>query len=169
MLIKIIVEIVALWLIFLLYMWILVGGKKGKMGGIQFYPKQVQQRAVECGLTTEEKIKKQYMFSSVLLLLMDIVVPFIMIYFINGGRSYWEFVWQWCVLFMGQELCDWLLVDVYWVACTDWWLIPEATDLEHLWHDPKIKFKGKIKLYVISPIVALVFGGICFGISLLIP
>jgi len=169
MLIKMIVEIAILWLIFLFYMWILVGRGKGKIGGIQFYPKQVQQRAVECGFTTEEDIKKQYILSTVLLFLMDIIVPFVMIYFINGGRSYPEFVWQWCILFMGQELCDWLLVDVYWVTCTDWWRIPEAKDLEYLWYDPKIKFKGKIKLYIISPIVALLFGGLCYCISLIIP
>lgn len=169
MLIKIIAEIVVLWLIFLLYMWILVGRGKGKMGGIQFYPKEVQKRAVECGLTTEEAIKNQSVFCMVLLLLIDIIVPFVMIYFVNGGRSYWDFAWQWCVLFMGQELCDWFLIDVYWVACTDWWLIPEAQDLEYLWHDPKVKLKGKIKLYIVSPLIALIFGGLCYCISLLMP
>lgn len=39
MLLKIIAEIAVLWLVFLLYMWALVGRGKGKMGGIQFYPK----------------------------------------------------------------------------------------------------------------------------------
>lgn len=43
------------------------------------------------------------------------------------------------VLFMGQELYDWFAVDVFWVASTDWWLIPEAQDLEYLWHVPKGK------------------------------
>jgi len=168
MLLKLIVEIIVLWVTFFFYMWILVGRGKGKLGGIQFYPKKVQERALECGLITKERIKKQSILSVVLLLLMDIILPFIMIYFINGGRTYWEFVWQWCVLFMGQELYDWLVVDVYWVACTNWWLIPKAQDLEYLWHDPKIKFMGKIKLYIISPIAALIFGGLCYFISLLI-
>lgn len=124
---------------------------------------------VECGLTTEKAIKNQSISCMVLLILIDTIVPFVMIYFINGGRTYWEFAWQWCVLFMGQELCDWLLVDVYWVACTDWWLIPEAQALEYLWHDPKLKFKNKIKVYIVSPVIALVFGGLSYCISLLMP
>ena len=168
MLLKMIVEILALWLIFFLYMWILVGRGKGKMGGIQFYPKEVQKRVIECGLTTEEAIKRQTRFSLVLLVLIDIIVPFVMIYFINGARTYWDCAWQWCVLFMGQELYDWFVVDVHWVAGTDWWLIPEAQDLEHLWHDPKLKFKNKIKAYVAAPIMALIVGGLYFAVSLLI-
>jgi len=168
MVVKILIEIIVLWLIFFLYMWLLVGRGKGKMGAIQFYPKLVQKRVVECGLTSEQNIKNKSICCGVLLLLIDIIVPFMMIYFINGGRSYWDFVWQWCVLFMGQELYDWLVVDVYWVACTDWWIIPEAHDLEYLWHDPKIKFKGKIKLYIITPVISLILGGICYGLSLLI-
>lgn len=169
MLPKIIAEIVILWLVFLLYMWILVGRGKGKMGGIQFYPKEVKKRTVECGLTTEKTIGNQSIFSMALLLLIDIIVPFIMIYFVNGGKTYWDFAWQWCVLFMGQELCDLFLVDAYWVACTDWWLIPEAQDLEYLWHDPKLKFKNKIRVYIASPVVALLYVGLGYCISLLMP
>lgn len=70
---------------------------------------------------------------------------------------------------MGQELCDWLIVDVYWVACTDWWRIPEAQDLEYLWHDPGLKFRNKIKVYIASPVIALIFGGLYDRISLLLP
>lgn len=168
MLIKMIVEILVLWLIFFLYMWILVGRGKGKMGGIQFYPKEVRKRVVECGLTTENNIKNQAVFSMTLLILIDIIVPFIMVYFVNGGRTYWDFVWQWCVLFMGQELYDWFAVDVYWVASTDWWLIPEAQDLEYLWHVPKVKLKNKIKAYIAAPVMALIAGGLYYCVSLLI-
>jgi len=170
MLLKIIVEILVLWLIFSLFMWLLVGRGRGVMGGIQYAPKQVQKRVVECGLTTEENIRNQTVCAGLLLVLIDIIVPFLMIYFINGGRSWWEFVWQWCVLIMGQELYDWLAVDLYWVCYTDWWLIPEAQDLNYLWRDPKIYLKKYIKMYIIViPVLALILGSLCYGISLLMP
>ena len=169
MLIKMIIEIIVLWLILSLFMWILVGRGRGPLGGIQYYPKHIQKRVVECGLMTEKDIRNQTICAAILLALIDIIVPFIMIYFINGGRSWWEFVWQWWVLFAGQTLYDWLAVDVYWCCYTDWWIIPEAKDLIDSYLSPKTMTKGKIKLYIISPVIALIFGGLCYGISLLLP
>jgi len=37
MLLKIMVEIIALWIIFFLFMWLLVGRGRGPLGGIQYY------------------------------------------------------------------------------------------------------------------------------------
>ncbi|MBP3460429.1 MAG: hypothetical protein J6K58_14595 [Lachnospiraceae bacterium] len=163
MILKIVIEIIILWLVFALYMEFLVR-KKGPIGGIQFYPKQVQERVVKLGLITKEKIKKQSVVSMVLLLAIDLVLPFIMIIYVNNARTYWDMVWQYYVLFMGQELYDWFVVDVWWVAISDWWLIPGTEDLNHLWHDPKIKFLGKIKLIFAAVIIAVLAGGIYWGI-----
>jgi len=172
MLVKMIVEIVIMWACFVLFMWILVGRGRGPVGGIQYAPEQVQKRVTECGLITQEHIRKQRICASVLLILMDIIVPFMMIYLINGGRSWWAFVWQWCVLIMGQELFDWFAVDIYWVCYTDWWNIPEARDLEYLWRDPKTMKKKCRKKYIMVymslPVLALIIGSLCYGISLLI-
>lgn len=57
MLIHICVEILILWCLFAVYMAILVGGK-GSIGGIQFYPKEVQERVLELGMITKEQLKK---------------------------------------------------------------------------------------------------------------
>jgi len=168
MLLKLIVEIVILWLIISLFMWILVGRGRGPLGGIQYYPKEIQKRVVECGLMTEENIRNQYICSGLLISMIDIVVPFVMIYFINGGRTWWEFWWQWCVLVAGQTLYDWLAIDVYWCCYTDWWRIPEAQDLIDSLCSPKTMTIGKIKLFIIMPILALIFGSLCYGFSLLI-
>jgi len=142
------------------------------MGGIQYAPKEVQNRVVECGRITEKDIRNQKICAAVLLLFMDTIVPFLMIYFVNGGRSWWEFVWQWCVLIMGQELYDWFVVDIYWVCYTDWWKIPEAEDLASLWRDPKVMkkkyLKKYIKIYIGLPVLALIFGSLCYGLSLIL-
>lgn len=167
MILKIAIEIIILWIVFALYMEFLVR-KKGPVGGIQFYPKQVQERVIELGMTTKEKIKKQAVISMVLLLIIDLVIPFIMIVCVNKADTYWKIVWQYYVLFMGQELYDWFAVDVWWVAISDWWLIPGTEDLNYLWHDPKIKFFGKIKLVFAAVIFALLVGGIYYGILALL-
>jgi len=168
MLLKLMIEILVLWVLFFVFMWILVGRGRGPLGGIQYYPEHIQHRVVECGLTTEENIRNQRICSAVLLILMDMIVFFIMIYFINGGRSWWEFVWQWWILIMGQELYDWFIVDVYWCCYTDWWAIPEAQDLIDEWAVPKNMHRKKIQLYLILPVFALIFGSLSYGFSLLI-
>jgi len=169
MLLKIILEIVVLCLILSLLLWILVGRGRGPLGGIQYYPEQIQKAVVECGLMTEKDVRNQYICSGLLIILIDIFVPFIMIYFINGGRFWWEFVWQWCILIMGQTLYDWLVIDVYWCCYTDFWIIPEVEDLTYKWRNPKYMTQKKMKLFLIIPVLALIFGSLCYGISLLIP
>lgn len=167
MAVKIILEVIVLWIWFAVFMGILVR-KRGPLGGIQYYPKEVKKRVVELGLITEEQIKKQAVSSSILLLISDILIPFFMIIFINGARTYWDCAWQYYVLFMGQELYDWFVVDVWWVAISAWWIIPGTEDLLPLWHDPIIKFKGKLKLPVISIPLAAIVGGLYFLIGMLL-
>jgi len=47
-------------------------------------------------------------------------------------------------------------------------MIPEANDLIDSYLSPKTMTIGKIKLYIISPVIALIIGSLCYGISLLI-
>jgi len=65
-------------------------------------------------------------------------------------------------------LYDWLVIDVYWCCYTDWWLIPEAQDLIHEYMDPKMMTKKKIGLFIFIPVLALIFGSLYYGVSLLI-
>ena len=88
-----------------------------------------------------------------------------MILFVNKAESYWDFVWQWYVLFVGQELFDWFVVDVFWVTMTSWWIIPGTEDLLSLWHNPKIKLIGKLKVFPAAVPVATIAGGLCYLIS----
>ena len=60
-------------------MAILVGGK-GPIGGIQFYPKEVQERVLELGMITKKQLKKQQFISVLLLVFLDVVILFLMIF-----------------------------------------------------------------------------------------
>lgn len=167
MAVKIIVEIMVLWVWFAVYMEILVR-KKGPVGGAYFYPKQVQQRIIELGLRTKEQIKKERNFAYILLAAGDLIIPFIMIVIVNGTRTFWDCVWQYYVLFYGMEFYDWFMVDTLWVAKSSWWVIPGTEDLLHLWHDPKLKSAKMLKLLVITIPVAVLVGGIYCLIGMLL-
>lgn len=155
---KIIIEILFLWLVFALFMRLLVR-KRGPIGGIHYYPVAVQERVVELGLISKGEIQIQSAISTILLIMIDLVFPYLMIVVVNEARSFWDCAWQYYVLFMGQELFDWIAVDVIWVGMSDWWIIPGTEDLNDTWHDPKKKFLGKLKLIPAAVPIAAVVGG----------
>ena len=74
-----------------------------------------------------------------------------------GRRS--KKVWQFYILFIGQELFDWLAVDTFWVTMSSWWIIPGTEDLLDTWHDPKLKAFKMPKLLIVTIPIALIFGG----------
>ena len=143
-------------------------GKKGPVGAAFFYPKEVQQRVVELGLITEAQLKKRRNFAYILLVAGDFLIPLIMIVYINGAASYWDCVWQFYILFIGQELFDWLAVDTFWVTMSSWWIIPRTEDLLDTWHDPKLKAFKMPKLLIATIPIALIFGGAYYLIGMLV-
>lgn len=167
MAVKIILEIIGLWIWFAIYMAILVIGK-GPLGAAFFYPKQVQQRFVELGLITEDQIKKRKNWGYILLLAGDLIIPFLLIFLINGAGSYWDYVWQYYVLFIGMEFFDWLVVDTFWVTMSSWWVIEGAEDLSYTWHDPKLKAFKMPKLLIVTVPAAALIGGIYYLIGMLL-
>ena len=164
---KFILEILILWICYALYMAILVH-KRGPIGGIFFYPKGMQERVIELGLIMPEELKRRRRFAYVLLLAWMILIPSVMIVFVNGARSCWDCCWQYYVLFLSAEFFDWLVIDKIWVALSNWWLIPGTEDLNDTWHSTKVKCWKMVKLIPFSVPVAAVVGGPCWLVGNLI-
>ena len=156
---QLLAEIPILWICYALYMAILVH-RRGPIGGIFFYPKVMQERVIELGLITAEGLKRRRNYACVLLLTWMILVPLVMIVFVNGARSFWDCFWQYYVLFLGAEFFDWLVIDTIWVALSDWWLIPGTEDLNDTWHSTKVKRWKLVKLIPLSVPVAAIVGGL---------
>lgn len=167
MVMKLLIEILLLWVWFALYMEIIVR-KRGPVGGIFFYPKVMQERVKELGLITEEELRRRKNFAYILLIVGDIIIPLVMIVFVNKASTYFECVWQYYILFLGMEFYDWLFVDQIWVAMSSWWMIPGTEDLLDTWHNTKIKAMKMPKLVVFSIPIAMIGGGICYLVTLLL-
>lgn len=167
MVMKLLIEILLLWVWFALYMEIIVR-KRGPVGGIFFYPKVMQERVKELGLITEEELRRRKNFAYILLIVGDIIIPLVMIVFVNKAGTYFECVWQYYILFLGMEFYDWLFVDQIWVAMSSWWTIPGTEDLLDTWHSTKIKAMKMPKLVVFSVPIAMIGGGICYLVTLLL-
>lgn len=167
MVLKIVVEIPILWAVYVLYMAILVH-KRGPIGGIFFYPKVMQERVIALGLITTEELKRRRTFAFVLLVAWMILIPLVMIVFVNGARTYWDCCWQYYTLFLGAEFFDWLVIDTVWVALSDWWLIPGTEDLDDTWHSTKVKRWKMVKLIPASVPAAAIVGGLYWLIGKLV-
>ena len=167
MTIKLIIEILIMWICYALYMMILVH-KKGPIGGIFFYPKVMQERTIELGLITSKELKKRKTFAFAIIRAWMLIIPGIMILGINGARSYFDCSWQFYVLFLGAEFYDWLFIDTIWVALSDWWLIPGTEDLNDTWHNVNVKKWKFVKLIPFSIPIAAFAGGIYWLVGMLL-
>lgn len=114
---------------FIILIACVVGISNGPVGLVSFYEKEVQERVVELGLTTEKKIKRNSMLFSVFGITMFFVFVILSVYGINSAKGFWEGFWQICFILMAEGLFDRLFIDRYWVGKTKAWVIHGTEDL----------------------------------------
>lgn len=114
---------------FLLLLVCVVGIGNGPVGAVYFFEQNVQDRVVELGLTTKEKIKRDYAIAGICLFVPIFVFIPAMVYFINGARGFGETFWQMTAILMIEGLFDRLFIDWYWVGKTKAWVIRGTEDL----------------------------------------
>ncbi len=147
----------------ILSFWLLlicvVGIANGPVGMVMYYEKDVQDRVIELGLTTREKIKKTSMIAGLALFVPQLTIIPAVVYFYNGVDGFWNGFFQLLVIYMIANLFDRLFVDEWWVGRTKAWLIPGTEDLR-----PYIPVKVKITKWVGTcigyPILAAILSGI---------
>lgn len=123
----IIIEGIAMCFILLIYFVISIANGPEKF--TVFYDKKVQDRAIELGYTTKEKIKKQKIITNIVLYLPCFVLVPLMVCYINGAKEFIEIFIQSALILNILGLFDGLFVDKYWVQNTKAWFIPGTEDL----------------------------------------
>ncbi len=117
----------------LLSFWLLlicvVGIANGPVGLVTFYEKDVQDRVIELGLTTKEKIKKNTLKAALALYIPQFIAVPAAVYLLNGAHGFWEGFIQMTVVYLIAVLFDRIFIDVYWVGHTKAWEIPGTEDL----------------------------------------
>jgi len=144
---------------FVLLIVCVVGIANGPVGLVLLYEEDVQQRVVELGLTTKEKIRRNFILCSLALFVPLFVLPPLMVYGINGVNGFWDGFWQMSIVLWIQGLFDRFFVDWYWVGKTRAWEIPGTEDLK-----PYIPVKTLIVKWfftvVGNPLIAAVIAGV---------
>ena len=114
---------------FLLLITCVVGIANGSVSLVSLYEKEVQDRVVEKGLITRERINRNANYFRLFGILPFFIFVLVSVYGINGARGFWDGFWQISVILLMEGLFDRLFIDWYWVGKTKAWIIPGTEDL----------------------------------------
>ena len=123
------------------------GIRKGAVGMVHLYSPAVQDRCVELGLTTHERIKRNALRFKAICLPGYIAYVLLCVYALNGARGFAAGFWQLLGILSVMNLIDRFLVDDFWVGHTGAWTIPGTEDLK-----PYITAKDKCRKWVFGTV-----------------
>ncbi len=140
---------------FLLLITLVIGIANGPEKMVVMYEKDVQNRAIELGLTTKKKIRKSLVISFLVLYIPILFFIPMMVYWINGARGFFNIFWQTSIIALISNLFDRIFIDWYWVGKTKAWDIPGTEDLKP--YIPKKVLIGKwVATILLTPLMASV-------------
>lgn len=144
---------------FIVLICCVVGIANGPVGLVCFYEKEVWQRVIEMGLTTEKKIKHNAMLFRIFGIIPMLAFSLAAVYGINGARGFLAGFGQLVFIFLCEGLFDRLFIDYWWVGKTKAWVIKGTEDLQ-----PYIYGKTLIGKWLMTlvgyPIIAAILAGI---------
>lgn len=141
-----------------------LGVGNNALNGLFFYPKPVQEKVYELGLTDRETVtKKRKRFMLLFFAVMGTALVFIIGVW-NKVRSFWPAYFQ-ALLFL--EVMNWydgIVIDRLWVGHSPFWIIPgtEGIPFVQTWSQV-LKKRGNLTLVwiigaaVVAGIVVLIF------------
>ncbi len=144
---------------FWLLLFCVVGIANGPVGLVVMYEQNVQDRVVELGLTTRDRIRKSFLVSCIALYLPMVLVVPAFVYGINGATGFWEGFWQMTAILLIQGLFDRFFIDWYWVGKTRAWEIPGTEDLKP-YIPTKIKIGKWAATLVTNPLMAAILAAL---------
>ena len=106
----------------LLLITCVVGIANGPVSLVSLYEKEVQDRVVEKGLITREKIKRNANYFKLFGILPFFMFVLVAVYCLNGARGFQDAFCQICVILLMEGLFDRLFIDWYWVGKTKAWI-----------------------------------------------
>ena len=140
-----------------------IGIRNGAVNMVQLYNNDVQDRCIELGLTTAEKIKKHSTIVRWISLSVCLVYVLVCVYGINSARGFTEGFWNIFVILSVMNLIDRFLIDEYWVLHTKAWIIEGTEDLM-----PYINTRDKIMKWTMGTAGMAVISAILSGVMTLL-
>lgn len=147
---------------FVLLLTCVVGIANGPVGLVVLYEQDVQDRVVELGYITRERIRRNFIIACIALFAPSFVLVPYMVYGVNGAAGFFAPFWQMTVIQWIAGLFDRFFIDWYWVGRTKAWLIPGTEDLM-----PYIPAKVVLRKWMGTVFVYPLLSALIAGIMLL--
>lgn len=157
----IVLQLILFCALFTLMVKIAVGNNA--LNGLYFYPKLVQERAFEIGLTDKETVtrkRKRFMIPFFLVMLIALVL---IIGLWNGVNAFRPAYLQ-ALLFL--EIMNWydgIVIDKVWVGYSKFWLLPGCEDIPYV-----LTWKQVLKKRTILTLIWIVGAAIVAGIVVIL-
>lgn len=136
----------------------------GAIDGLYFYPKPVQERAYEIGLTDRDTVRrKRKIFMTEFYIVMAVALILI-IGLWNGVRDFKTAYWQSLLFLEVMNWYDGIVIDKVWVGYSKFWVLPGCEDIPYVQTWPQmLKKRGILTLIwligaaIVAGLVVLVF------------
>ena len=145
----IILQLVLFCALFTLMVKIAVGNNA--LNGLYFYPKPVQEKAYELGLTDRETVaKKRKLFMTAFFAVMvAALISIIRVW--NGIQSFWTAYLQALIFLEVMNWYDGIVIDRLWVGHSRFWVIPGTEEIPFVQTWPQVlKKRGILTLIWIA-------------------
>ena len=138
----IILQLVLFCVLFTLMVKIAVGNNA--LNGLYFYPKPVQEKAYELGLTDRETVaKKRKLFMTAFFAVMaTALISIIRVW--NGIQSFWTAYLHALIFLEVMNWYDGIVIDRLWVGHSRFWVIPGTEEIPFVQTWPQISKKRGI-------------------------
>ena len=138
----IILQLVLFCALFTLMVKIAVGNNA--LNGLYFYPKPVQEKAYELGLTDRETVaKKRKLFMTAFFAVMaTALISIIRVW--NGIQSFWTAYLHALIFLEVMNWYDGIVIDRLWVGHSRFWVIPGTEEIPFVQTRPQISKKRGI-------------------------
>lgn len=103
--------------------------KGGAVDGLYFYPKPVQERAIEIGLTTQEAVRRKRKRFMVLFYIVMLAALLLMIGLWNRVTDFKTAYLQSLLFLEVMNWYDGIVIDKIWVGHSKFWVLPGTEDI----------------------------------------
>ena len=140
-----------------------IGIRNGAVNMVFLYHQDVQDRCVNKGLITKDKIKQNMKLFKSLGIPLYFIFVLVSAYVVNGARGFWPGFWQMFAILSIMNLIDRLLIDEYWVGHTKAWEIPGTEDMK-----PYINRKDKLGKWLMGTVGFAILSAVLAGIMTMV-
>ena len=104
----------------------------GAIDGLYFYPKIVQDRAIEIGLTDRDTMNRKRKEFMILFYIVMLAALVLIIAFWNRVRDFRTAYFQALLFLEVMNVYDGIVIDKLWVGNSRFWLLPGCEDLPYV-------------------------------------